>query len=178
MIIFDTETTGLPLPLSAPLSSQPHIIEFAALKVDDKTFASLDEIHFMVNPGILLEDKITKITGITNDDLKGKETFSFYYDQLVKFFENETIIVAHNASFDVKMLQFELKRIDKLDYFVMPQTIICTVIKSMYLKGYRLKLAELYQTLCEKEIKGAHRAINDVRALTECVKVMHKQNRL
>ena len=34
MIVFDTETTGLPLPETAPLESQPRIIEFAGIKLD------------------------------------------------------------------------------------------------------------------------------------------------
>ena len=35
MIVFDTETTGLPLADSAPLSSQPKVIEIALVKLDE-----------------------------------------------------------------------------------------------------------------------------------------------
>ena len=160
------------------MSSQPRIIEFAAIKVDDNTLASIDEIHFLINPGVPLDNKITKITGLTDQDLIKKPPFLFYYQKIYDFFENETIIIAHNVVFDVKVLNFELERIEKKESFPMPKNKICTVLKSMYLKGYRLKLGELYKTLCDKEIKDAHRAINDTRALTECVKIMHKQNRL
>ena len=36
MILFDTETTGLVQAYATPLADQPHIIEFAALKLSDK----------------------------------------------------------------------------------------------------------------------------------------------
>ena len=46
MIIFDTETTDLVKPGLVPLEDQPHIIEFAGIKLDDFTLNLLtnDEV--------------------------------------------------------------------------------------------------------------------------------------
>lgn len=46
-IVFDTETTGLLKPESAPLSEQPQIIEFAGIKVDFDTLEEIDRLEFL-----------------------------------------------------------------------------------------------------------------------------------
>ena len=67
-IIFDTETTGLLLPSSAPLEKQPRIIELGALKVDAN--GVLDELNQLLDPEQTITAEITKITGITPDQRK------------------------------------------------------------------------------------------------------------
>jgi len=53
MIIFDLETTGLPLADGADLNLQPHITEFGAIKLDED-LNEIDTLSFLVNPGIPL----------------------------------------------------------------------------------------------------------------------------
>lgn len=178
MIIFDLETTGLLKRSSMPIEMQPRITEFAAAKLDDNTLRLVDELTFLCNPGMPIEPKVIKLTGITNGMVQDKPTFAEQLDKVSDFFEGEKTLIAHNVSFDFNVLRYELLRIDKLDSFPMPPEKICTIKKSMYLQGKKLNLGLLYKTLCGKEIEGAHRAINDVYALTECVKVLKKDNKL
>ena len=49
MIVFDTETTGLPLTHSAPLESQPKIIEIAVFKLDFD-MNEIERFEALVNP--------------------------------------------------------------------------------------------------------------------------------
>ena len=174
MIVFDTETTGLVGPLSLPLDKQPRLIEFAALKLDDD-LNIIGSLEFLCNPGIKLPKIITKITGLTDAILEHELPFDRHYDTLKQFFTGEDEVVAHNVLFDVTILSFELKRIGKEDDFPMPINKKCTVKSSMPIAGYRLKLADLYFRLCGEKIKEAHRAMNDVNALFECVKVMRNK---
>ena len=51
MIVFDLETTGLPLAEGADLNLQPRITEFGAIKLDED-LKEIDVIEFLVNPGI------------------------------------------------------------------------------------------------------------------------------
>ena len=169
MIILDTETTGLLNALATPLERQPRIIEFAAIKLDDKTFEQISAMTFLCNPGFPLEPKITRITSITDEMLKNEKPFSFYYDDLLRFFSDDITMIAHNAAFDYLMLKNEIKRLGKEDEFPMPTKIICTVERSKRLLGRRLKLSDMYELLCKKKIKEAHRAMNDTQALAECV---------
>jgi len=43
-IIFDTETTGLPVNSIIDIKKQPEIIEFAAIKIDDETLDEIDRL--------------------------------------------------------------------------------------------------------------------------------------
>ena len=71
MIVFDLETTGLPLAEGADLDLQPRITEFGAIKLDHQ-LKEIAELEFLINPGIPLDPKVTKITGLTDDMLKDK----------------------------------------------------------------------------------------------------------
>ena len=53
MIVFDLETTGLPLADGADINLQPRITEFGAIKLDDD-FKETEKLEFLVNPGISL----------------------------------------------------------------------------------------------------------------------------
>lgn len=179
MIIFDTETTGLAGPEALPLDKQPHIIEFAAVRLNDETLVQEDEIEFMAHPGMSLTEEIVKITGITDEDLKDKPPFSKYVADLQKFFLGEKTIVAHNCEFDCKMLEINLRRFGKQFHFPWPTQRICTVELTTHIKGYRLKLSDLYEMATEGgKFKDAHRAINDVKALATCVRWMRKEQML
>ena len=178
MIIFDLETTGFLKRGPMPIELQPKITEFAAAKLDDNTMRLVDELTFLCNPGVDIKPKVTKITGITNSMVQDKPTFAEQLEKVSAFFEGENTLIAHNIAFDYNVLRYELIRLGKLDKFPMPANKICTIKKSMYLQGKMLNLGLLYKTLCGKEIQGAHRAINDVYALTECVKVLRKNNKI
>jgi DNA polymerase III epsilon subunit-like protein len=179
MIIFDTETTGLPGPDAMLLDKQPHIIEFAAVKLDDETLVQTDEIEFLSHPGMRLPDEIIKITGITDADLADKKPFSAWIPKLQEFFLGERIIIAHNCEFDCKLLEINLRRNGKQYHFPWPIKRFCTVEATTHIKGYRLKLADLYNLATDGgAFKDAHRAINDVKALAVCVRWMKKEELL
>ena len=169
MIIFDLETTGLPKAEGSDLILQPKIIEFGAVKLDGD-FHETDKLEFFVNPGMQLDPKITKITGITDDMLKDEKPFIAYYKILAEWFCGEKILVAHNLPFDRKVLRFELERYDKLTKFPWPYDHICTVEVGESVWGKKRKLGEIYSEITGKEHKGAHRSIADVRATAEIVR--------
>jgi DNA polymerase III epsilon subunit-like protein len=81
MILFDLETTGLPKAEGSDLDIQPHIIEFGAIKLDDE-LKEISRIEFLCNPGQPLEPIITKITGLTDADLKDERPFVAYYNEV------------------------------------------------------------------------------------------------
>ena len=174
MIIFDTETTGLIKNGLIELSKQPQIIEFAAIKLDDNTLEEVDRIDFLVNPNVRLPEIITKITGLTDQDLIEQPNFSHYFPTLVKFWFGEKHSFAHNHAFDTGMMSLELRRLKRQYQFPWSPIQHCTVNKTYSLKGYRLKLQGLYFHLFNKEFEEAHRAMKDVEALTECVKELLK----
>ena len=178
MIVFDTETTGLPKPDSAPLEAQPQIIEFAGIKLHDETLEELDRIEFLANPGRPLEEIIIKITGLTDDVLRDQPPFGANFSRLAEFFLGERAMCAHFVGFDRSLLTYELRRLGKMDRFPWPQKHICTVEASMPLRGHKLKLGVLHEIACDYVFEDAHRAMPDVEALVRCVRWLRKEGHL
>lgn len=167
-IIFDTETTGLRLAQIVNINQQPKIIEFAAIKIDDNTLEEIERLEFFVNPQEIISAEITKLTGIKQSDLVDAKPFLHHFPALVKFFFGEKYVVAHNVDFDINMLKFELIRANRLTQFPFCPIHICTANQTMKLRGFRQSLGGLYEYLFERPMsKNAHRAMNDVEALTD-----------
>jgi len=68
-LVYDTETTGIPKHPNAQKSVQPRVIEFGGVLCDESGQV-LEELQILINPGIPLEPIITKITGLTDEDLR------------------------------------------------------------------------------------------------------------
>lgn len=161
-LVIDCETTGLLLPSVSDLNDQPRIIEFGAVVIQDGDV--VQRYNQLINPGFDIETVITKITGITNDDLKGKPKFPEVADEIYAMFEGAEMVIAHNVEFDSTMVHNEFKRLGRSIDF---PDLICTVQEFYHVYGRRMKLPELYRHFLKKELKQTHRAIDDVEALVE-----------
>ena len=174
MIILDLETTGLLKPEANSLKEQPYITEIYAVKLDwisdEKQFKFINELETFVRPPIPISEEITNITGITDAMLLNAPTFPAMYDSLCNFFLGEDTLVAHNAAFDTGVLLCELSRMDKQHKFPWPQKQLCTVELSMPLEHKKLSLAKLHTYFFGAPHEDAHRAKNDVMALTSCLR--------
>lgn len=98
-LVFDTETTGL--------SNSDKIVEFSLLELVDgiKTGRRL---HYFLNPGIKISKRASEIHGITNEKLIDAPTFADVVEDMIRFIGHGTLI-AHNAKFDQRILNNELK---------------------------------------------------------------------
>lgn len=171
--IFDTETTGL-IPNSVlSLGQQPRIIEFYGCLIDDQTGEQISEVEFFANPGAPIEPIITKITGIKDSDLAGQPPFSANADAVRSLVEAADVVVAHNLSFDMAMVENEFARIPA--DLRWPPRRICTVEQSEWYLGHRLNLTGLHEHLFGEPFAGAHRARHDVAALASCYLEMVKR---
>jgi ATP-dependent DNA helicase DinG len=177
MIVFDLETTGLPKAQGADLDLQPRITEFGAIKLDED-LNEIEVLEFLVNPGISLDPIITKITGLTDDDLKNKKPFVAHLDEVIEFFLGERQLIAHNLPFDKTVLTFELERLDRVTSFPWPPKQICTVEIGETIWNKKRKLGDIYLEVTGQEHKDAHRSIADVHALIEIVKWYSKEGHL
>ncbi len=175
MVIFDTETTNLTVPEAAPIDQQPYIIEFAAIKVNIQTLVEESRLEFFVRPPRSIPEDSTKITGITNAMVQDALPFAGHYRKLCNFFGGQRWMAAHNLSFDILMLKYELMRIGKLTAFPWPPNQVCTVEASLPLHGYRMGLGDLHRELTGEEHQDAHRAMADVEALLRVVRVLRKK---
>lgn len=185
IIIFDTETTGFPKPIAAPLSQQPSIIEFAGVKVtDDDKMEVIEELEFKCKPPNLLSEDIKKfhkkvnMVGLTDADLAKEKSFPEHYKELATFFFSTYTMLAHNIGFDRNLMKFELMRIGKVLQFPWPIAHKCSIEQTMAIKGYKLKLTVLYEHLFNEPLEQEHRAMNDVVQLLKVCKELRKRGML
>lgn len=161
--LFDNETTGLPFHFLSDLSQQPRIIEFGGIITDGINI--IDRLEFICNPGIAIDAIITKITGLTNEDLDGKPDFGAFIPQLNAFFAQADAAVAHNLSFDEGRLSDDLQRRSKaISDISYPKLGLCTVEQTTPIFGRPMKLIELYRHYVG-EYEQKHRALDDVLRL-------------
>ncbi len=150
--IVDVETTG-----GSPFFNR--VIEIGLLRVEKGEV--VEEYQTLINPEMPLPEYITKITGLTDEDLIDAPVFAQVADEVLSKFE-DTIFVAHNSQFDYGFLQEEFRR---LGYgFTMSQ--LCTVRLSRALykdfKHHNLTaIIERYGFECENR----HRAFDDAKVL-------------
>jgi len=169
-VIFDTETTGLLMPSSVPLEKQPRIIELGLIVVEDRV--KVAEYNWLINPECQITPEITKITGITNEDLKDKPLFRELLGEIEEAFGVADYGFAHNAPFDLGMLKNELARCGRTG-FPFPKEMICTVQEYHHLFGKRPKLTALYELIIGRPLAQTHRALDDAMAVFE---ILEKEN--
>jgi DNA polymerase III epsilon subunit-like protein len=166
LIVYDTETTGLVKHPDAPQAKQPHLIEFGGIALSLKDGSVKATFKQLVNPGEYISPEITRITGITNEEVHGQPLFPQAWSAISSFMRKGTAFLAHNEPFDHAIIDYELARAGET--FAWPQT-FCTISLYRGRWGRDMKLTELYASIMGKELDQKHRALSDVEALVEIV---------
>jgi len=150
IIFFDTETTG---------NTDKDFLCQLAYKTDDEEFTE------MYKPPIKIPPEASAVHHISNKMIEGKIAFkdSKEYTGIKELFENpEVVVVAHNAPFDLKVIEKEN---------IIPKRFICTLRVARHMdpenKIPRYNLQYLRYFL-EMEIEAtAHDAMGDVLVLEQ-----------
>ena len=101
-IVFDTETTGF------HAKGDDRITEIGCLEVID-LLPTGRQFHCYLDPQRSVPDKVVEITGLTTDFLRGKPLFHEKADEFLAFV-GDSILIAHNAQFDMGFINAELVR--------------------------------------------------------------------
>lgn len=165
-MVFDTETSGLVKNSLVPLNGQPSVIEFFGQLVDSEDGRIIKELEFFCDPGFTIDPVITRITGITAEQLVSEKPFNHYSAAVREMINESEAVVAHNLSFDMAIIDYACARCN--DKPLWPERRICTVEQTEWMKGHRLSLSALHEELFGEPFAGAHRARVDVQALTRC----------
>lgn len=169
--LFDTETSGLIANGTMKLDKQPEIIEFYACVADLATGEIHREFETLIKPfrPLSLERKpgegktTTEVTGITNEMLVDAPCFAQVADCIAEILIEAPVVIAHNLSFDYELVNLEFFRLRRT--IPWPETHICTVEQTIWLKGYRLNMGALYELLFDETFVDAHRAKPDTMAM-------------
>lgn len=158
VIYFDTETSGLNC-------RNCKIIELAMLTVVDGEI--VEEYDEFINIGQALSPKIISLTGITNEMLaeegQSEETVAI---DLKKKLTEDTIMIAHNAQFDLSFIYFLLKRHypDEAEDIVGNIRWLDTLTVLKDRMDYPHKLVDAVEHYGVEKV-NFHRAIDDTKAL-------------
>ena len=104
-IVLDTETTGLD-----PQDGH-RIVEIGAVELHNHVPTG-NVYHQYINPIISMPDQAFAIHGLSDEFLSDKPKFSEIAKEFLDFIGSAKLVI-HNAAFDIKFINAELKRIDK-----------------------------------------------------------------
>lgn len=172
---FDTETTSLIFNHTLPLQKQGSIIQFYGALVDLSSGEIIKETNHFIKPPKGVSDETIKITHITDEFLEDKPYFAAVANDIREAIECGYRPLAHNAAFDVEMVDVEFERLGQKINWKRP---ICTVESTIHLKGYRLSLTALHELLFGEGFADAHRADTDTQALIRCACELFKRGEL
>jgi DNA polymerase III epsilon subunit family exonuclease len=152
-VVFDFETTGAKTPPC-------RVTEIGAYRVQGG--AITDEFHTLVNPETPIPFFITQLTGISDRMVRHEPKFHEIATDFLDFI-GDSVLVAHNANFDMRFLNHEIGKI-YMDYRVANPS-LCTVQLSRkllpHIENHRLNTVANYYSV---SLVNHHRASDDARA--------------
>ena len=104
-ICFDTETTGL------NPSGGDKVVEIGCVEMVNGVRTG-NNFHEYINPRRPMPEQAFRVHGISEEFLKDKPIFAHIADKFLEYIDGAKLI-AHNAKFDMKFLNFELQLINR-----------------------------------------------------------------
>ena len=164
-VVFDTETTGF------SVEDGDRLVEIGAVRM--RAGLPTDEhFHCYINPGRTVPKEAVDVHGLTTDFLADKPIFDDVAEDFIAFV-GDLPLVAHNAKFDEKFINFQLKAIG-LSSYPKSRFIDTLPIAKRKFPGQQVNL----DALCRKmkislDSREKHGALIDSELLAEvCVELM------
>lgn len=158
-IVFDTETTGF------EYAKGHRLIEIGAVELINhmptgKTY------HQYINPEREVPEDAVKVHGLTYDFLKDFPIFDKVADQWLEFI-GDAKLVAHNASFDMNFVNYELKQLGKPEMSWSNSIDTLEIARNMF-PGARCSLDALCKRFeIDNSARSYHGALLDAQLLAE-----------
>ena len=175
LFFFDTETTGLPRDWNAPLrdlDNWPRMVQLAWLLCDEAGNELASANRIIQPQGYTIPREAAKIHGITTERALAEGiALADALDEVLPQIEKAAVAIAHNISFDEKILAAECLRLGR-PHPLLKKPTRCTMKESTHfcaLPGrygdYKYpNLTELHRKLFKTAFQDAHDALADVRA--------------
>lgn len=155
---FDLETTGLNI-------TTDRIIEICILKVHPD---QREEVKTMrLNPEMEISAESTRITGISNEDVKDCPTFKSVAHELLNFLQNCDLAGYNALKFDIPILMEEFLR-SEVDFDLKKRKLVD--VQNIFMKMEPRTLKGAYRFFCKQNLEDAHTAEADTRATFEILK--------
>jgi len=177
-LFFDTETTGLPRNWKAPvtdLNNWPRLVQLAYLFYDTNG-NKISGGDFIIKPeGFTIPSDASRIHGISTERaIREGQPIKSVLQHFQSLIEQATYLVAHNMSFDEKIVGAEFLR-NGMQNSIQTKNKICTMERTTNFcaidgpYGYKWpKLSELHYKLFGIGFEEAHNAAIDITATAKC----------
>ncbi len=155
-VVFDLETTGLS-------AERDRICELGAVRV--RALEPVDSFQSLVNPGVALPEPVARLTGLREQELRRAPSASSVVRRFLTF-AGDDLLVAHNARFDQRFLERQLRLLHGRRLSEPP---LCTAALARRLLEGRVRrvgLASLAQFF-GVSTRPCHRALPDAEATAE-----------
>lgn len=153
LIVLDIESTGVWV-------EKDKIIEIALIKYTPD--GGKETFYKRVNPQITIPDIVTRLTGISNQDVKNEPKFTQIARDLMIFIGDADMGGFNIERFDLPLLEREFSEVGIT--FEWKNRKIYDAQKVFHLNEKR-DLSAAYQFYCGKELIGAHSAMADSQAV-------------
>lgn len=153
-VVFDLETTGLSV-------KNDMITEIGAIKIKDGEV--VDTFSQLINPERRIPEFIVNLTGITDAMVRDKPTIDEVVGPFKEFIEG-SILVAHNASFDLGFIREKFKK-SNLEV-INPVIDTLELSRAVFPDLKNHKLGNIAKHL-KVNLENAHRAVDDAKATSE-----------
>ena len=173
--VFDLETTG-------GNHNSDKIIEIGLVRVENLKI--VDQKSFLIKPEMQIPEFIQKLTSIKEADVNDAPLIEEVIDEILAFM-GDSILVAHNTSFDIPFFNSVLRRLEKPE---LHNKSICTNLMTKYMIPNLLSSNLHYMSkIFNLKHQKAHRALDDALASAELLlkylsifihKKIHKVNSL
>jgi len=158
LAIFDLEATG-------PHLAKDRIVEIYILKIHPD--GTEEPYHRRVNPKMPIPPEVTKIHGISDEDIKDAPTFFGIAEELMAFLDGCDLGGYNSNRFDIPMLKEEFYRVG-LTFSTDDRKLID--VFRIFVKKEARDLSSAFRFYCKKEMVNAHSADADVLATYEVLK--------
>ena len=155
--VFDTETTGL------NPSGSDEIIQIGAARVVNGRLLRQESFEQLVDPGRDIPKAGIAIHGITPDMVVGQPRIDEVFPAFHQFAQ-DTVLVAHNAAFDMKFLQAPARRTGLRLQQPVLDTLLLSAVVHPHQESHRLEaIAERFGIT----VLGRHTALGDALVTAE-----------
>lgn len=158
-IVFDTETTGF------EYAKGERLVEIGAVELINNMPTGVT-YHQYINPEKEVPEEAFKVHGLSYDFLKDYPTFDKVADEWLDFI-GDAVLVAHNASFDINFVNYELKQLGKSE-ITWDRVVDTLEIARLLFPGARCNLDALCKRFdIDNSNRTLHGALLDAQLLAE-----------
>jgi DNA polymerase-3 subunit epsilon len=144
----DVETNG-------GMGKQGRVIEVGIVRVEHSR--EVGRLSTLIDPGDRVPPWITRLTGITSEELESAPTFRQQADNISALLDG-AIVIAHNVTFDYSMLKAEFLRLGET---FAPSSLCTARLSRTLFPGFRKHSLDALIERHQLPVANRHRALDD-----------------